>query len=187
MAWKWIRISLESWMVSWWFWYKNKIVQAHVSNCTVHVSNILVPNIHTPVYLGSRGKPFFWNSEVFFVVSADCRLVRFCIYKFVLYEFTHINLYVNLFFYTISYAQICTYKFVQINKLMCTNSFYEFVHTKLYKKLEVYHYRDHPPGIRDPGIEGSLSYPDAFIPKECRDTYYVPTSAFLKNWVGGKN
>jgi hypothetical protein len=30
MAWKWIRISLKSWMVS---WYKKEILQASVSNC----------------------------------------------------------------------------------------------------------------------------------------------------------
>jgi hypothetical protein len=77
MAWKWICISLESWMVS---WYKNKIVRASVSNCMHQCLNCLVLNIHIPMYLGSRGKPFFWNLEVFFGVSADPRLVWICVY-----------------------------------------------------------------------------------------------------------
>jgi hypothetical protein len=62
MAWTWIRISLKSWMVS---WYKNEIVQAGVSNCMRQCLNFLVLNIHVPAYLGSRGKPFFQNFEVF--------------------------------------------------------------------------------------------------------------------------
>ncbi len=62
MAWKWIRISLKSRMVS---WYKNKIVRAGVSNCMRQCLNFLVLNVHIPAYLGSRGKPFFWNFEVF--------------------------------------------------------------------------------------------------------------------------
>jgi hypothetical protein len=59
LAWKWIRISLESWMVS---WYKNEIAQASVSNCMHQCLNVLVLNAHIPKYLGSRGKPFFLNS-----------------------------------------------------------------------------------------------------------------------------
>jgi hypothetical protein len=62
MAWKWIRISLESWMVS---WYKNKIVQASVSNCMCQCLKFLVLNVLIPAYLGSRGKPFFQNFKVF--------------------------------------------------------------------------------------------------------------------------
>ncbi len=53
MARKRIRISHESWMVS---WYKNEIVQAGVSNCMHQRLNFLVLNIHIPAYLGSRGK-----------------------------------------------------------------------------------------------------------------------------------
>ena len=48
MAMKWIRISLESWMVS---WYKNEIVQAGASNCMPQSLNFLVLNVHIPVYL----------------------------------------------------------------------------------------------------------------------------------------
>jgi hypothetical protein len=62
MAWKWSRISLESWMVS---WYKNEIIQASVLNCMRQCLNFLVLNIHIPAYMGSRGKPFFQNFEVF--------------------------------------------------------------------------------------------------------------------------
>ncbi len=62
MAWKWIRISLESRMVS---WYKNEIIRAGVSNCMRQCLNFLVLNVHIPAYLGSRGKPFFCNFEVF--------------------------------------------------------------------------------------------------------------------------
>ncbi len=40
--------------------------------------NLFGTNIHIPAYLGSRGKPFFWNSEVFFIVSADRRFVQIC-------------------------------------------------------------------------------------------------------------
>jgi hypothetical protein len=53
MAWRWICISLESWMVS---WYKNEIVRAGVSNCMRQCLNFLVLNVHIPAYLGSRGK-----------------------------------------------------------------------------------------------------------------------------------
>jgi hypothetical protein len=56
MARKWIRISLESRMVS---WYKNEIVRAGVSNCMRQCLNFLVLHVQIPAYLGSRGKPFF--------------------------------------------------------------------------------------------------------------------------------
>ncbi len=80
MAWKWIRISLESRMVS---WYKNKIVRAGVSNCMHQCLNFLEPNVHIPTYLGSRGEPFFWNFEVF---SSCLPIVD-------QYEFVYNNLY----------------------------------------------------------------------------------------------
>jgi hypothetical protein len=41
----------------------------------ISVSIFLVLNVHIPTYLVSRGKPFFWNSRFFLVVSADRRLV----------------------------------------------------------------------------------------------------------------
>ncbi len=103
MAWKWICISLKYRMVSWWFWYKNEIIQARLKSYGPFL-NFLVLNVHIPAYLGSRGKSFLWDSEVFFVVSADRSLVQICIYKF-----TQINLYVNSFFYTIFYVRICIY------------------------------------------------------------------------------
>jgi hypothetical protein len=62
MACKWIRISLESWMVS---CYKNEIVRAGVSNCMHQCLNFLVLNVHISAYLGSRGRPFFRNFKVF--------------------------------------------------------------------------------------------------------------------------
>jgi hypothetical protein len=64
MAWKWIRISLESWMVS---WFKNEIVQAGVSNYMRQCLNFLILDVHIPAYLGSRGKLFFQNFKVFLV------------------------------------------------------------------------------------------------------------------------
>ena len=64
MAWKWIRISLESWMVS---WYKKKNEQAGVSNRMRQCLNVLVLNIHIPGYLGSKGKAFFQNFKFFLV------------------------------------------------------------------------------------------------------------------------
>jgi hypothetical protein len=39
-----------------------------------HVSIFLEINLHIPAYLGSRWKPFF-GLLIFFVLSADCRLV----------------------------------------------------------------------------------------------------------------
>jgi hypothetical protein len=64
MAWKWIRISLKSRMVS---WHKNKIIKAGVSNRMRQCLNSLVLNVPIPAYLGSRGKPFFRNFNVFSV------------------------------------------------------------------------------------------------------------------------
>ncbi len=62
MAWKWIRISLKSRMVS---WYKNEIVRAGVSNCMHQCLNFLVLNVHIPASLGLRGKPFYRNRSFF--------------------------------------------------------------------------------------------------------------------------
>jgi hypothetical protein len=76
MAWKWICISLESWMVS---WYKKKKDEPVSRIACVSVKFFLVLNVHIPVYLGSRGKPFFGTLS-FFIVSADCRLIRICMY-----------------------------------------------------------------------------------------------------------
>jgi hypothetical protein len=64
MAWKWIHISLKTWMVS---WYKNEIVWANVSNCMSQCLSCLVLNVHISAYLGSRRKPFFQNLAVFLV------------------------------------------------------------------------------------------------------------------------
>ncbi len=105
MAWKWIHLSLESRMVS---WYKNKIELAGVSNCMRQCLNFLVLNVHIPAYLGSRGKPFFWN----FVYENIILHVQS-----IVYEFVYMNSY--SFLYTNAYIQIRLYK---------------FVHTKSYKK-----------------------------------------------------
>jgi hypothetical protein len=45
----------------------------------VSVSTFFILNLHIPAYLGSRGKHFF-GTEVFFVVSADHRLVQIHVY-----------------------------------------------------------------------------------------------------------
>jgi hypothetical protein len=73
-------ISLKSRMVS---WYKHEIVRAGVSNCMRQCLNFLVINVHIPAYLGSRGKPFFWNFEVFL----------WCLPIVDQYKFVHTNLY----------------------------------------------------------------------------------------------
>jgi hypothetical protein len=71
----------------------------------VSVSIFLILIVHIPAYLGSRGKPFFWNSEVFFVVSADCRLVQIHLLICII-QFTHVNLFnlCKFVFYTILYV-----------------------------------------------------------------------------------
>jgi hypothetical protein len=75
MAWKWIRISLKSWMVSWWCWYKNKIVQARVSNCMHQcLKCVCTKRTHSRVP-GLKGEALF--SELF--LSANCRWVQICI------------------------------------------------------------------------------------------------------------
>jgi hypothetical protein len=77
MAWKWIRISLESLMVS---WYKTKIVQAGVSNCMHQCLIVLLLNVHIPAYLGSRGKPFLQNFGSFLVCLPIVDLKGICTY-----------------------------------------------------------------------------------------------------------
>ncbi len=138
MAWKWIHISLESWMASWWFWYQIKIVQARVSNRTARVSNFLVQNVHIPAYLGSRGKPFFWNFSVFFRMSADLRLVQICTYKFVIYKLLHVKSYKQ---------QIYIYKIMRINLYLLIRTYkitykrmyvYKLMHTNLYLQIRTY-------------------------------------------------
>ncbi len=119
MAWEWIRISLDSRMV-----VLMVLVQKgnRTSPCLKSYGPCLIffgtKRTHS-CKPGVKGKLFFWNSQVVFVVSADRRLVRIYIYKFVLYIFTHINLYVNLFFiqfrmykivYTNLYTLICICK-----------------------------------------------------------------------------
>jgi hypothetical protein len=59
-----------------------------VSQIVRPISNFLLLNVHIPAYLVSRGKPFFWNSLVFYVVSADRRLVHIRTYKFVIQTHT---------------------------------------------------------------------------------------------------
>jgi hypothetical protein len=95
MAWKWIRISFESRMVS---WYKNEMVRAGISNCMRQCLNFLILNVHIPAYLGKRASVF--------LLSVDRRLVQIRIYQFVLYKVTHVNL-------------IC--KFVFLYDFVCMN------------------------------------------------------------------
>ncbi len=70
---------------------------------------------------GLNGEALFLELSSFFVVSANRRLEQIRIYEFVLYKFTYINLYVNLFFYTILYVQICTY---ELYTYICTCKFF---------------------------------------------------------------
>ncbi len=65
MAWKWIHMSLESWMVS---WYKDKIAQAGVSNCMRLCLNFLVLNEHIPRIPGLIGEVLFSKLNSFFAV-----------------------------------------------------------------------------------------------------------------------
>ncbi len=55
MAWKWVRISLKSWMVS---WYKNKIVRAGVSNYIRHLNYFGTKRTHSRVP-GLNGEALF--------------------------------------------------------------------------------------------------------------------------------
>ncbi len=130
MAWKWICISLKSWIVS---WYKNEIVRADVSNCMCQCHNFLVLNVHIPAYMGSMGKPFFRNFEVFLL----------CLPIVDQYKFVYTNLYytsshtlikcVNLFF-----IQFCMHGFVCMNLciLICIWKS-NFTHTNLYIQIHI--------------------------------------------------
>ncbi len=67
MAWKWIQISLKSWMVS---WYKNEIIRAVVSNCMRQCLNYFgTKHTHSRIP-GLKGEALF---SVFVVVSANRR------------------------------------------------------------------------------------------------------------------
>jgi hypothetical protein len=71
MAWKWIFINLNSRMVVLMESGTNTKFYELVSQITcVCVPFILVLNIHIPLYLDSRGKPFFWTSKFFFFSSS---------------------------------------------------------------------------------------------------------------------
>ena len=60
MAWKWIHISLDSWMVVLMESGINTKFYDPVSQiASICVSIFLVLNIHIPLYLDSRGKSFF--------------------------------------------------------------------------------------------------------------------------------
>jgi hypothetical protein len=63
MAWKWIRISLESRMVS---WYQNKIVRAGVSNRMRQCLNFGTKRTHSCVP-GLKGEALFSNLLSFLV------------------------------------------------------------------------------------------------------------------------
>ncbi len=58
---------------------------------------------------GFKGGALFLELS-FFLLSADRILVQICTYGFLLYEFTHIDLYVNSFF-----IRFCMYQFVYTN------------------------------------------------------------------------
>ncbi len=66
MAWKWICISIDSWMVVLMESGTKTKPYKHVSQIScIGVSFLGVLNIHIPLYLGSRRKPFFWTSKFF--------------------------------------------------------------------------------------------------------------------------
>jgi hypothetical protein len=136
MTWKWICLSLTSRMVS---WYKNKIVQADVSNCMRQFLNCFgTKHTHSSIP-GLKGEALFFELK-FFVVSMDHRLivririlicntnlytvicyVNLNVYDFIcmnVHKFEQINLYIKWFFCTILHVQICIYKFVHINLYM---------------------------------------------------------------------
>ncbi len=70
MAWKWIRISLNSWMVVLMeSGIKMKFYKPVSQIACLCVSFFLVLNIHIPLYLDSRGKHFFRTSKFFFYSS----------------------------------------------------------------------------------------------------------------------
>jgi hypothetical protein len=76
LAWTWIRISLESWMVS---WYK-VILYELVSQITCISVSIFWYSTYTfPRTWAQGGSPFFETFK-FFGVSADRRLVRIRVY-----------------------------------------------------------------------------------------------------------
>jgi hypothetical protein len=76
MAWKRIRISLESWMVS---WYKK---QNHMSRCLKSHASVshffCTKRTHSPVR-GLKGEALFLKL-LFFVLSADRKLVQISVY-----------------------------------------------------------------------------------------------------------
>jgi hypothetical protein len=66
MAWTWIHISLDSWMVILMESGTNTKFYKPVSQIAcVCVSFFWVLNIHIPLYLDSREKPFFQTSKFF--------------------------------------------------------------------------------------------------------------------------
>jgi hypothetical protein len=123
MAWKWICISLKSWMVS---WYKNNIIQASVSNCMRQCFNFLVLNIHIPTYLGSRGKPFFETSKFFWCLPIVDK-----------YEFVYTNLN-YLFKGTCNFHYCETYEPQKtVFFIICTESICKYV-CRVYHQLLQY-------------------------------------------------
>ncbi len=98
MAWKRIRVSLESWMV-----VLTVVVQKQnlMSLCLKSYGlchNFFGTKCTHSCIPGLKGEALFSELLSFFVVFANCRLVQIHTYKFALYKFTHINFYVNLFF-----------------------------------------------------------------------------------------
>ncbi len=146
MAWKWIRISLESRMGC----HdgsdtKTKSYKPVSQIACVIVSNDLVLIVHIPTYLGSREEPFCWNSKFFCCVYqsqiSTNSYILICIIQIHTHKFI-CNLYVNLFF-----IRFCMNKFVLTNQYtlicICKICFsvqfhmyqfvlYEFVYTKSY-------------------------------------------------------
>ncbi len=61
-------------------WYKNETIQARVSNCMHMCLIFFVLNVHIPLYLGSRRKPFFRTSKFFLFFSSSFNYIN--LYKF---------------------------------------------------------------------------------------------------------
>jgi hypothetical protein len=58
---------------------RTKLYEPVSQTACISVSIFFILNVHSPAYLGSRGKPFFLNSKFFFA-SANRRLVRIHMY-----------------------------------------------------------------------------------------------------------
>jgi hypothetical protein len=126
MAWVWIRISLDSWMV---------VLMVLVQTS---FSNYLILNVNIPTYLGSRGTPFFLDFLSFF--HFVCRsLVSTILYTQICIIQIHTHKFIGKFvFYMILYVWICTYKIWTHWFIYEFVFLYNFVGTNLYLRTHTH-------------------------------------------------